>query len=422
MAIDILLKNARLHNSDRPVDLAIAGGKIVEYGPDLNYPASLQIDAQGKLTSPGFVEPHLHLDIALSNSWEYPGRPRPFRSPSELNAAMEARRKAFTSEEIRARALAALELASRHGVTAVRAQCQVDPEIGLKHLLALLDAREKAAGVVDLQIVAFPQQGLSGAGTLDLFREAFRLGADVMGCASNLERGSRAPAGFRRHIDTALDLAIQLDVDLDAHADLGLPQQVDLEDLETVYLANRAVEAGFTGRVTAGHVCALDSALPDVRAQAIEAILRAGMNVICQPDLYRLGREDTHHVRRGLPPVKALLAAGVNTCLASNNVRDAFRPLGNLNPLEEALIAAYGAHMDSTTELELLFQMVTYHPARALKLDGYGLEPGCRADLVILDAPTPAAAIADQAQAVYVIKNGRQIWHNRTIRERLDIE
>jgi cytosine deaminase len=420
MAIDLLLKNARLPASDRPVDLAIASGKIVECGPALSYPAAVQIDAQGKLVSPGFVEPHLHLDIALSNA--HPGRPQHFRSPAELNPAMEARRKTFTPQDITARAVAALELASRHGVTAVRAQCHVDPEVGLTHLHALLEAKEKAAGLVDLQIVAFPQQGLFAAGIHDLFAEAFRLGADVMGCASNLGRGSGVPVDYRIHLQTALDMAVQFGVDLDAHVDLSLPQRVELDELESVYLAERAVECGYTGRVTAGHCCSLDSALPDVLARAIEAIARAGISVISQPDLYRLGREDEHHVRRGLPPVRAMLAAGVNTCLASNNVRDAFRPLGNLNPLEEALILAYGAHMDSTAELATLFQMVTANPARALKLEGYGLEPGCQADLVLLDAPTPAAAIADQAQALYVIKNGRLIWRCQTSCERIELK
>jgi len=421
LSTDILIKRACLCGSEDLVDLAIDDGQIVECGSNLNYPASLEIDAHGKLVSQGFVEPHLHLDIALSNSREHPGRAQPFRSPAELNAAMEARRKAFTAQDITARALEALELASRHGVTAVRAQCHVDLEVGLTHLEALLEAKQRASNLVDLQIVAFPQQGLLGAGARELFVEAFRMGANVMGCASNAERGAFAQAGFRRHIDAALDLAVQMAVDLDAHADLGLPQQVDLDDLESVYLANRAVEAGLTGRVTAGHLCALDSALPDVRSRAIEAIRRAEMSVICQPDLYRLGRKDEHHVRRGLPPVKALLDAGINTCLASNNVRDSFRPLGNLNPLEEALIAAYGAHMDCTSELEMLFQMVTSHPARALKLEGSGVAPGCRADLVILDAPSPEAAIADQAQVLFVIKNGHLIWRGQSTCERCDI-
>ena len=188
-------------------------------------------------------------------------------------------------------------------------------------------------------------------------------------------------------------------------------------DLEVVYTARRAIEYGYQGRVTAGHVCALDSALPDVAAQAIDWIRRAEISVVSQPDLYRLGRDDTHHVRRGLTRVKQLLAAGVNVTYASNNVRDALRPLGNFDLLEEALILAYGAHMDTVEELDTLLKMSTYNAATALRLANYGLDVGCQADLVVLDAPSPSAAIVDQAEKNYVFKAGHLVAASRVISE-----
>ena len=201
-------------------------------------------------------------------------------------------------------------------------------------------------------------------------------GADVMGCASNLERGPGVD--FREHIDAAIDLAMEMDVDLDLHADLGIPPSVRLKDLEVVHVARRVIERGYQGRVTAGHVCALDSALPEVAEEAIALIREAQISVISQPDMYRLGREDTHHVRRGLTRVKQLLAAGVNVAYASNNVRDAFRPLGNFDLLEEGLILSYGAHMDSVEELDTLLNMSTYNAAKLMRLEGYGLQSGCQ--------------------------------------------
>lgn len=269
-------------------------------------------------------------------------------------------------------------------------------------------ARER----VTLQIVAFPQQGLlSHPGTSDLFREAFRQGADVMGCAPNLEpdRG----VDFRRHIDAAFDMAQELDVDLDMHADLSIPETVELEDLEVVYAAQKAIETGYQGRVTAGHVCALDSAAPQTVTQAIELILQAGISVISQPDMYRLGRTDTQHVRRGLTRVKQLLAAGVNVAFASNNVRDAYRPLGNFDLLEEGLVLAYGAHMDSIEELDALLYMCTARAAKILGLKNYGLSTGCQADLVVLDAPSPSAAIVGQVEKLFVMKAGSLVARNR---------
>ena len=410
--IGALIRNATIPGSLEYQDFAIDGGVILQRGPRLEYPARLEIDAGGRLLIPGFVESHLHLDIALMNDAQRPGRPQPFRSPVELNQIVEQRRKTFTRQEIEDRAGRALELASRHGVTALRAQCHVDPEIGLRHLEALVAVRERYRQRVALQIVAFPQQGFFGAPDgLDLFRQAFRHGADVMGCASNLERGQGID--FRQHIDAALDLAMQLDVDLDLHADLGIPPSIGLEDLEVVHLARRVMERGYQGRVTAGHVCALDSASPEVAEQAIELIHAAQISVISQPDMYRLGREDLSHVRRGLTRVRQLLAAGVNVAYASNNVRDGYRPLGNFDLLEEGLVLAYGAHMDSVAQLETLLQMATWNPARLMRLPGYGLEPGCQADLVLLDAPSPSAAIASQAEKLYVFKAGQLVAQNQ---------
>ena len=416
--IDLILRNANLQDEETNLDLAIDDGLIIDRGPHLDYIARQEFDLKGHLLIPGFVESHLHLDIALMNSWEQPGRPEPYVSHYGLNEAMERRRRAFTRQDIEQRAGTALELASRHGVTALRAQCHVDTEIGLKHVEALRSVKEKYAGRVTVQIVGFPQQGLRrDPKTIDLYREAFRVGVDVMGCASNLDRDAQGNVDFKRHIDAALDVAMELDVDLDIHADLGIPQTVELDELEVVYVARRAIERGYQGRVTAGHVCALGSALPEVAEQAIEIMKEAQVSVVSQPDLYRLGREDTYHVRRGLTRVKELLAAGVNVTYASNNVRDALRPLGNFDLLEEGLILAYGAHMDTVEELNTLLRMSTYNGAKALRLQNYGLEKGCQADLVVLDAPSASAAVVNQAEKLYVFKAGRLMAANRVINQ-----
>jgi len=416
--IDLLLRNGSLQDGSKGVDIAVDSGIILDRGPDLEYDARQEMDLNGRLVIPGFVDPHVHLDIALSNSWQRPGRQKSFLSPSELTEVVEQRRATFTHEDIERRAGVALELASRHGITALRAQCHVDTQVGLKHVEALQRVKEKYASRVTVQIVAFPQQGFwRNPGTIHLFREAFRAGADIMGCASDLDYDGSGNVDFKKHIDTALDLAMELDVDLDIHADLGIPQQVELDDLEVVYIARRVIETGFQGRVAAGHVCALGSALPDMAQQAIELIKEAGISVISQPDLYRLGRDDNHNVRRGLTRVKELLAAGVNVTYASNNVRDPYRPMGNLNPLEEALILSYGAHMDTVEEFNTLMSMSTFNAAKALRLPKYGLEPGCNADMVVLDAPSPSAAIIGLVEKNFVFKAGRLMASSRVVSE-----
>ncbi len=416
--IDLLLKNVQIEGEATLVDIAVDGGLIVDRGPNLDYGARQEIDGNGRLLIPGFVESHLHLDIALMNDWQTPGRPEPYLSHYGLNESMERRRRDFTVEDIERRASTALELASRHGVTALRAQCHVDREIGLKHVEILQRVKEKYVDRVTVQIVTFPQQGLvNHPDNAELFRESFRIGADVMGGASNLDVGSNGRFHWQGHINTAFDLAMALDIDLDIHADLSIPQTVTFDELETVYIAQQTIERGYQGRVTVGHACTLGVAAPEVAAEAIALIKEAELNIISQPDLYRLGRDDTHNVRRGLTRVKELLAAGVNATYASNNVRDALRPMGNFDLLEEGLILSYGAHMDTVEEFNTILQMSTYNAAKALRLANYGLEIGCTADFVILDAPTPSAAIIGQVEKTVVVKNGRVMATNQTFNQ-----
>lgn len=411
--IDLLLKNARMPEGDEWIDLAVDGGLIIENGRALQLPARRVFDLQGRLLLPGFIDPHVHLDIALINDCLTPGRTTAYRSQKGMLEDLNHRRAAFTGEDIEQRALAALDMASRHGVTALRAQCHVDSVVQLKHLEALLKVKERYAGRITLQIVAFPHLGFfDHPSTLELFRQAVSLGADAIGCASNHDQDPRA------HLETALDLAVELGVDLDMHADLSLPDMVEFEALDIVIMARRVIERSYQGRVIAAHLNALDSAAPDLQRQVIELVHEAQISVVSLPDLYRLGRLDAQRVRRGLMPVKKMLAAGVNITYGSNNVRDALRPFGNLDPLEEALILAYGAHMDEVEELEALVEMSTYNAAKALRLADYGLQPGCRADLVVIEASSPSAAIVDQAEKAFVFKAGRLIYANRLVSER----
>jgi cytosine/creatinine deaminase len=404
---DLVIRNIRLFEGPFQsglMDLAIEDGHIVERGQHLAGSAKDELSLDGELVIPGFVESHLHLDIALMNSFQVPGREEPYLSHYGLNDTLERRRKEFSEEDIITRAGKAVEMALRHGVTAIRAQCHVDPQAKFRHLNALLAVKEQNKERMFIQLVGFPQQGLlQHKGTLDLFREAFKLGLDVMGCAPNLDRG----VSYKEHIDAALELAVELDVELDAHVDLGIPWEIDWEDLEITYLARRTKDRNYAGRVTAGHVCALGSIKPEYVGKVFELIKAAGVNIISQPDMYRLGRDDRQHVRRGLTRVKELLAAGINVAFASNNVRDVLRPMGNFDLLEEGLILAYGAHMDTVSELEAILKMCTYNAARILSLPSYGLDVGNKADLVVLNASSPSSAIVDQAEKRYVIKSGR---------------
>jgi cytosine deaminase len=414
--IDLIIRNAKVHEKDTTTDIAIDKGIIIEIGSNIEYLAEKEMDVCNRLVIPAFVESHLHLDIALSNDAHKPGRDKPFIYPSELNQRVLEMRKSFTQQDIVSRASKAVELAIRHGITAIRAQCHVDNEIGLKHVYALEKVRSLYNHCIDIQIVAFPERGLlSEPGTLELFKKAFENGANIMGCAPDLE--SIDGISFRDHIDAALELAIEMKVDLDMHLDLGLPPleknaPITLDDLEVVYAARRIIEREYQGIASAGHLCTLSATFPDVAKQAIDIIKKANINVISQPDMYRLGRADLWNIRRGLTRVKELLDAGVNVAFASNNVRDPYRPMGNLNLLEEGLVLAYGAHMDTNEDLNNIIKMCTYNAAKILNLEKYGLKQGCKADLVILDASSPAEAIINQCEKSYVLKNGKIVAEN----------
>jgi len=412
--IDLLVRNVREKADTSPFDIAVHDGVIRDIGEHLDFSCSRLIEGDGRLVYPAFVESHVHLDIAMMNDPLISGRSEPYLSHYGLNDSLERRRRAFSQEEIISRSISALKLASCHGVTAVRAQCHVDREVGFKHLDALLRARETCSSFIALQIVAFPQQGLTNhPDNVPLFRKALKHGVDVMGAAPNLDRNSKGETDFKAHIDLALDLAMEGDIDLDVHADLGLASSVELDELEVVYLAEKTIERGYQGRVTAGHLSTLGSAEPDVAEEAIGIILESGINVVSQPDLFRLGRDDTKNVRRGLTRVKELLAKGVNVTFASNNVRDVLRPMGNFNLLEEGLILACGAHMDTIEELETIMKMSTYNSARILGLKQYGLETGCNADFNIFDCRSPSEAIVGQAEKLFVIRRGVVLVENQ---------
>lgn len=434
--VDLVVTNARLVAGGPLVDIAVEGNHIAAVtpapaaapgtrAPGSSAPGSRapgtsgrrtfdpgahRVDAAGRLVIPGLIDPHIHLDVALSGNVDRPGRPEPFTDVRTLNAAVEERRRSFDHEDIVTRVMTTARMALAHGTTVLRTQCHLDTQVGTRHLAAILDARERLGDLVTIQVVAFPQQGYHrNDGTIELFRQALAQHPDlIVGGAPNFD--PHVPPA--RHIDVAFALAEEFDRELDFHADMALTATPGapgpgLDDLETVQIARRALDHGRLGRVAVGHVATLGCAEPEVADRAAALIAEAGVAIICQPDLYRLGRTDARDVRRGLPPVKRLLAAGATVAFSSNNVRDAFRPVGSCDLLQEALILSYGAHLDAVAELDTLLAMATAHAARAVGLPDHAIRPGGRAELVVLDATSPSAALVDQADRLAVISAGR---------------
>jgi cytosine deaminase len=404
-AIDLLIRDVQPWGEPGRRDLAIGAGRFMP----ADGPARQVIDAGGRLAVPGFVEPHIHLDKAFIRGEV------PVNRSGTLTEAIEIiwdKKRRYTVEEVAARACRVIESAAANGVTRMRSHVDVDMIGGLVPLDGVVAARDRCRDLVDLQIVAFPQEGiLQNDGTEALMRRAMARGADLVGGMPFNERSSE---DSRRHIEIAFDIAMTFDADIDMHVD-----ETDNPAARTLeMLADATLRHGWEGRVTAGHTCALAGYPDDYAERVIAKVKQARIHMITNPatNLMLQGRLDRQPKRRGITRVGELLAAGINVAFGQDCVEDTFYPFGRVDPLEVALITAHAAHLSQPAEIETLFAMPTYHAARILRLADYGFQAGALADLVLLDATSPAEAIAARADRLTVIKRGRIVAETRTAR------
>jgi len=405
--LDLVLRSCRLPSGAELVDVAIAGGRIVAVGP-ASGPARETIDVAGRLVTPGLVEAHIHLDKALLAD----------RVDGSAETAAEAIRltglakRAFTVDDIDARARRVLDLAVGAGTTAMRAHVEVDPIVGLAGMEAMLRLRREYAPAVDLQLCAFAQEGiLQAPGTEALLRRALAMGADLVGgCPYN-------DTDARRHVEIVFALASEFGVDADFHVDFS----DEPEHLHVREIVRQTVRTGWQGRVAMGHLTELAALPPAEQAAVIAELAAAGIGVISLPltDLYLMGRRDERNVRRGLTPIRRLLAAGVPVALASNNIRNPFTPVGTADLAHLTFVSAVAAHMGTPELLRDLVAAVTTHPARILNLRDYGCATGCRADLVVWECERVEQIVTALPLRRLVVKAGRvTIEHERRTVER----
>ena len=415
--LDLLLHDCALPDGTR-ADIGCRDGRIIVMGPagaggpPGHARAARVIDVGGRLVTAGLVDAHIHLDKALlsSRGSSLEGSPGE-GSLAEAIRVTGAAKRGFTVDDIRARARAVLDLAVRSGTTAMRSHVEVDPIVGLKGLEALRPLREEYAPALELQLCAFAQEGiLQAPGTEALLAQALREGADLVGGCPYNDTDPRA------HVDTIFRLAREFGVDADFHADFF----DEPEHLHVRYICEQTVRLGWEGRVAVGHLTELAALAPAEQDVVIAELRAARVGVIVLPatDLYLMGRRDERNPRRGLAPVKRLLAAGVPVAAATNNVRNAFTPVGNADLALMGVLIVVGAHMGARAELGQALAMVTTEPARILRLEGHGLALGNRADLVVWDAVGVDDAVGALAPRVYVIKSGRvTVEHRPTVAE-----
>jgi cytosine deaminase len=395
MSHDLIIRNARLRGAEETVDVAVGGGVIREIGSAVSGGAEREIDAGGGLATESFVNPHLHLDKVYTLERLGSAALEAYHGES-MGAAMSAIELAarvkdeYDESWILPNVRRALRLAARYGNTHIRAFADVDTKAELIGVKALIRAREEFRGSVDVQVVAFPQDGVvRDPGAADLVRQAMAAGADVVGGIPWIEY---TEADEQSHVDQMFAIARDHDADVSMLVDdAGDPGLRSLEKL-----AIKAIQSGWTGRCLAHHARAM-CMYPEPYFRKLVALLkRAGVGVVSDPQTGPL------HAR-----VKELLAAGALVALGQDDIADAYYPFGRNNMLEVGFLSAHMLWMTTRPEMAKIYDMITVDAARTMNVEGFGLAVGNPAHLVVLDVGSVYEALWRHEPPRWVISHGR---------------
>jgi len=396
VTVDCSIENATLVGRPGLWAIAIAKGLITQVQPTAPIAARTTVDAQGKLLIPGLVDAHIHLDKAFLLT-QAPAQTGDF---AEALATTLRLKEQYTLADIQQRARAVLEQAIAFGITAMRTHVEVDPILGLMSMEALLPLQRDFAEGITLQLAVFAQEGITNQpGTEALLRQAMAMGGDVIGSAPYVDPDPL------RNIEVIFDIAEEFDCDVDFHLDF----LDDDEPLQLPLVIAETLKRQWQGRVCVGHMTKL-AGLPPEQLRAIAADLKAaGISVLALPasDLYMMSRRDTHNVRRGVAPLHQLYDWGVTVGTATNNIQNLFTPFGDGDVRKIATLLANVLQLGTLDRHEFCLDVVTRQGARAIGIDNYGVEPGCVADLVLLDATSASAAIATATPSRTVFKAGK---------------
>lgn len=388
--------NARLPDSgDLACGLLVENGLFVASLSDTAAASAVVLDLQGKLLLPGLIETHIHLDKAciLSRCALHAG--------TVLEAVEQTRlaKREFTEQDIYQRGASVLDKAIAQGTSHMRTHVELDPQIGLQGFYAIKRLQQDYAWAITLEICVFPQEGmLNNPGTEALLRQALEQGASVLGGCPYTDS---APA---EQIERLFAMAVEYDCCLDFHLDFDLSP----EDMALPQVIECTRRFARQGRVTVGHVTKL-SALPFEQVIALgKQMAAAGVSITSLPatDLFLTGREHFHHRPRGLAPLAQLDHCGVTCSISSNNIANPFTPYGDASLVRQANLFANVSQLATEAELLRCLAWISTESARLLRLQNYGLTPGCQADFVVFDVPHPAAIVAEIAPPLMGFKAG----------------
>ncbi len=404
MQYDLIIHNAQLHRHSGLVKIAVQDGRFARISSEIppGSSATCEIDAGGRLVIPPFIDAHVHLDAVLTV-----GQPR-YNTTGTLLEGIQIwseRKPSLTREDVKKRALEEIRWEVAQGTLHIRSHVDVcDPS--LTALRALIEVRAEVRDICDLQLVAFPQDGIfSFPDGRELMRQAMELGCDLVGGIPHYEWTRDMGV---EDVHYAFALAKEFDRDIDCHCD----ETDDPHSRFTEVMAADTMQQGWQGRVTASHCTAMHSYDNAYAFKLIRLLARAQVNVIANPfdNVVLQGRFDTYPRRRGITRVKELLAAGVNVALGHDSIMDPWFPLGKGDMLAAAQLALFLCHMSGYEEISDVLDLVTTNAAKALRLqDSYGIEEGKPADFLVLDAPSAFEALRLVPVRLHVFKSGREV-------------
>ncbi|MCL2856349.1 MAG: cytosine deaminase [Oscillospiraceae bacterium] len=399
----LLIKNAKLRDFQKLQDVLIKDGKFVRIAENIQGEGVATVDAAGNLTLPPFVDPHVHMDAVLSCG----DLSRPNRSGTLLEAIdiWGERKPLLTKEILKKNAREVVKWYIANGVLRVRthADCS-DPT--LLTVESLIEVRDEVRDLIDIQVVAFPQNGIftstEGEG---LLRRALEMGADCVGGAPHIEYTREDGV---RDVECVYQYAEKFDRMIDIHVD----ETGDTHSRFVEVMAKENIMRGWQGRAAASHTTAMHNYNNDYAFKLLGVLKKADMNMITNPfdNSVLQNRTDGYPRKRGHTRVDELLEKGVNVCIGHDSIMDPWYSMGKGNMLAAANLLAHTAHMNGHDQLLELMDMITHRSARTLGIeDKYGIKEGNPADLVILDAKDEAEALRLTSECLYVLRKGKVI-------------
>jgi cytosine deaminase len=397
--LDLLVTNCALPDGRTGMSVAVQAGRIAEIAPQLQAPAHETVDAGGCLLSPPFCDPHFHMDSVLTY-----GNPRVNESGTLLEgiALWGELKPRLTADDITGRALAYCDWAVARGLLAIRSHVDTSDR-GLLAVQALLEVQRRVAPYLELQLVAFPQDGvLRSKGGVDNLKRALDLGVDVVGGIPHFERTmSEGAASVKLLCEIAAERGKLVDLHCD-ETDDPLSRHIET-------LAFEAQRLGLQGRVNGSHCTSMHSMDNYYASKLIPLIAESGVSIVANPliNITLQGRHDTYPKRRGMTRVPELMQAGVTVAFGHDCVLDPWYGMGSGDMLEVAHMGLHVAQMTSQAGIRACYDAVTTGAARIMHLEGYGLEPGCDASFVLLQARDTVEAIRLRANRLQVWKKGK---------------